>query len=255
MFMQITSSIFGNGAAMVAAVLMLLSCAGISQAGITVDATTNYADAASTWTNGKDIDFSAFDPSGSEKLVAVIAGRGGSFLAAPTVTFNTQPMTHVVTRPVPAASTYRGVASIFYLDSPPSGGTLSMTYNAQIQNVCIALLALSGTATDYSGPTISTNSSASGIITTTKNGTLVVAGAWAGDLGLITLTPDSPLTSLLSIPIPTGGPASTVAAGYYEDPDAGDVAISFTTDGTVKSLVAAGFLPKPPPAGTIILIK
>jgi len=224
---------------------VLALTAGAPHAAIIIDDTATFITPTTNWTNSQTFDASGFNPSGSDKLVAAISGRGGSYLTVPTVTFNGQAMTHIVTRDTPVASTHRGVSSLFYVDAPVSGGNLVLTYNTQIQDLGIVLFALSGTATGFAGPTIQSNSSLSGTISTLVDGSLVIASGWYGDGESSTLSVNAPLTSVLSAPIDATAPFSAAAAGYYFDPDAGDVAVSFSgSNGTpVSSFVAATFAP------------
>lgn len=240
--------------------IALTICHGTVNGAITIDATTTFVTPVTTFANSQTFDASGFNPSGSDKLVAAIIGRGGSFLTAPTVTFNGQEMNHIVTRDTPAASTHRGVSSLFYIDAPGTGGNLMLTYNTQIQDLGIVLFALSGTATGFTGSTIQSNNSLSGTIATSVDGSLVIAGGWYGDDFTapveVSLSVDSPLTSVLSTQIDATNPSSAAAAGYYLDPDAGNVSISFTgSSGTpVSNFVAAAFAPAPIPEPSVMLL-
>jgi len=217
--------------------------------GIRVDATTNLV--TRTWVSASSItkDLSGFNPSGSDKLVAVIFSRATSdspvrsFTGA---TFNGVPMSLAVQQNR-SSSDWRELVAIFYLDKPPAGGDLVVNFTDAAVDIGVCLLGVSGTATGY-GPTNAVEA-ISGTITTTKANTLVIAAA-VNALDANVPHPQSPLNSVFaeSVYYCAGG------AGYYEAPTAGDFVYAFDNPSSAVA-VAAAFLPKPPPAGMLIIIR
>jgi len=217
-------------------------------AAINVDATTNYAGTAWQALSSYTVDFSSFDPSGSDKLIITVHGRATAdspVRSVTNVTFNA-----IEAMRIAETNNGRGIVAIFYIDSPPAGGDLVVQLNDKIITVGVSMTAVSGTV---SGAGPSANAQAiSGTVTTTADGTLVVAGATNNDTTSPPIPdPDPPLTAVFASAVYAN--YCSGGAGYYVVPTAGGFNYSFD-QGANPATVAAGFEPNAaPPAPAVSL--
>lgn len=225
--------------------LLVLSAAAANAAIIVMD-TATYASAGNETISSFNLNFAGFDPSSADKLVVTVSGRGATAgsTSVSSMSFNSTALSAAIQQ-----QNERIVTAVYYVDSALANGALEINFSQNVYAIGVSVLALSGTDTGV-GPTVGVNN-LSGTLTTTTDGSLAIAAAHyfrAASDGT-TVTPNSPMTSLLATPLYFAG----AGAGYYEVPTAGDFNYSFTASGgSLATTAAVAFAPIPEPSTALL---
>ena len=190
--------------------------------------------------------FSAYDASGSDKLVVTAhleRDRGDPNTTITSVTYGGVAMTQAILD----KGYGEGPVGIYYLDNPVPAGDIVASGSAKMNGALGSLLALSNTA-DGVGPTNST-AGLSTTLTTTLDDSLVLAAFMAN--GAPAPVAQAPLTGLLSNM--GGNNYFGGASGYQNLATAGTVTPTFTGNTLGAMTIAAAFEPVPEPATLALL--
>ncbi|MFO8026668.1 MAG: PEP-CTERM sorting domain-containing protein [Opitutales bacterium] len=213
---------------------------------IGIDAQATFGQAR-TWSPGTTtfdnatLSGGAFDPSASDKLIAILGFRASGTPGFASVTYGGVAMTEAIQH---TASNNRAMTGIFYLDNPGAAGDLSITVNNSGFGYAVSLLAVSGTASGFS--VASSGDATSTVLNSVGAGSLVVA-QHSVETDDVTLTGTSPLVDLLQhAPLDSGSGEGSHISAYANNVSAGNFTAAFTGGGSDPSISAVAFaVPEP----------
>jgi hypothetical protein len=183
-----------------------------------------------------------FNAGAADKLIVSVHHEGG---AVTNITYNGTPLTRI-----PGSKKGWYCDYIWYLDAPYTGGPAAVEVVADTGrgHMGIAMTSIVGSAKGYQDVATGTQTVSIGV---SQDSSFVYAGFGVNQAQSV--APGGPLT-----PIPIVGDESMAAgAGYENGVSAGTHAYTCTATGAVTgySSTSAAFAPRPPAAGTILIVR